>query len=603
MSPLYGSLDSSEIRLLTVDCASKVNLRLRTYLRQSAPDYDAVSYTWGDDASSTQVSCNDSQLEIRSSLFNALPQICESRPQPHRPLWIDAICLNQEDDEEKAVHVPLMGEIYENAKRTLVWLGGAANDSDLAMKSLPGLLDIVQTMEPNEFPPHVGAWPDILLKYGLPAVDEPIWHALQAYFSRQWFYRLWTLQEIVLARDPVVLCGIRSIDWNILPLFAKAVTDTRLSVLCFKQENPESTGAHTQEPIQFLFQIHGMRTRLRPLQNAMWLSTLISFSKDRGYRDPVDRVWALMGLLSKASHKILQEARLVDFTPEAKANYHETYLAIVKVHVERLPNSAMAILEHGLTYVRHPLLPSWCPDWNRKQICTPIAYVTGAAAGRPDGLAATSGPVRLLRPVMSVEGNCLSVLGLPLDTIRYVSQDIGKFGGSYIVNGNPDWTRMRLSQLWNIECLNIVAAVKGSAHHEASDDQGIGLWNKLQESLDTVHAMLFPWMKRLNFDMSNFVLWCNSRKFFGTDCGRFGIGPHDLRQGDILCAMFGGVSLFALRPVERSAVKEEHNIRLHLDLLPGELFEVVGDAYVPDLMHGEGFRGRSCEDMMHFRLR
>jgi hypothetical protein len=603
MSPLYKSLESSEIRLLTVDFSSKLNLRLRTYLRRDAPDYDAVSYTWGDDASSIQVSCNDSHLEIRSNLLNALPQISESRPEPHRPLWIDAICLNQADHEEKAVHVPLMGEIYENAKRTLVWLGDAADDSDLAMDSLPGLLNIVQTMEPNEFRPHVSAWPDILLKYRLPAVGEPVWHALQALFSRQWFYRLWTLQEVVLARDPIVLCGSRYIDWNILPLFAKAVTDTRLSVLCFKQENSESTGAHTQEPIQFLTQIHDMRTRLRPLQNAMFLCTLISFSNNRGYRDPVDRVWALMGLLSKASYKILQEARLVDFTPEAKENYHETYLAIVKVHVKRLPNSAMAILEHGLTHARHPLLPSWCPDWNRKQICTPIAYVPGAAAGRPDGLAATTGPIRLLRPIMSVEGDSLSVLGLPLDTIRYVSQDTGKFGGSYVTNGDPDWMRMRLSQMWNIECLNIVAAVTDSAHHEVSDDQGIQLWNKLQESLDNLHAMLFPWMKRLNFDMSNFVLWCNSRKFFGTDCGRFGIGHPDIKQGDVLCAMFGGVSLFILRPVERSAVKQGQTSRLHLDLLPTELFEVIGDAYVPDLMHGEGFRERSCEDMMHFRLR
>ena len=603
MSPLYKSLDSSEIRLLTVVYASETDLRMTTYLRQDAPDYDAVSYTWGDDTSSTQVSCNDSHLEIRSSLLNALPQISESRSAPRRPLWIDAICLNQADHEEKAVHVPLMGEIYENAKRTLVWLGDAADDSDLAMDSLPRLLNIVQTMEPNVFPPYASAWPDILLRYGLPAVDEPVWHALQALFSRQWFYRLWTLQEVVLARDPVVLCGSRCIDWNILPLFAKAVTDTRLSVLCFKQEDLELTGAHTQEPIQFLTQIHAMRTRLRPCQHAMFLHTLISFSSNRVYRDPVDRVWALMGLLSKSSHRILQEARLVDFTPEAKEKYHETYLAIVKVHVERLPNSAMAMLEHGLTYARHPLLPSWCPDWDRKQICTPIAYISGAAAGRPDGLAATTGPIRPLRPIMSVEGDSLSVLGLPLDTIRYVSQDTGKFMGSYITNGNPDWMRMRLSQMWNIESLNIIAAVTGSAYHEEFDHQGIELWNKLQESSDTLHTMLFPWFTRVNFDMSNFVLWCNSRKFFGTDCGRFGISHPDMKQGDVLCAMFGGASLFVLRPVKRSAVEQGQSSKLYLDLLPVELFEVVGDAYVPDLMHGEGFRGRSCEDMMHFRLR
>lgn len=162
---------------------------------------------------------------------------------------------------------------------------------------------------------------------------------------------------------------------------------------------------------------------------------------------------------------------------------------------------------------------------------------------------------------------------------------------------------MRLSQMWNIESLNIIAAVTGSAYHEEFDHQGIELWNKLQESSDTLHTMLFPWFTRVNFDMSNFVLWCNSRKFFGTDCGRFGISHPDMKQGDVLCAMFGGASLFVLRPVKRSAVEQGQSSKLYLDLLPVELFEVVGDAYVPDLMHGEGFRGRSCEDLMHFRLR
>ena len=596
MSLEYERLSKDDIRLLTVvhhDGAAAI-LRLETHPRDRAPDYDALSYAWGEDTSTSFTLCNGFQLSIRSNLFDALPLIHKARPAPRRPLWIDAICLNQEDAEEKADHVPLMGIIYERATRTLVWLGQAADDSDLAMDNLSELRTYMQTQNQDELEHYGITDPSAILQYhGLAAQTDPIWSGVQALFERRWFYRLWTLQEIVLAQDPTIICGGKCIDWTVLPSFVQAVNHLRLGWLCFGLGDTQSTGAYKYEGNQLVTQIHGMRTRLRPLRNAMFLPTLLSFSKSRGYTLPVDRIWAVMGLLSPFSQKIIREANLVDYGSEA---YSETYLGVMKVHIEHLPVAAIQLLEHGLTHAKNSRLPSWCPDWDRGQICTPIALKPGVAAGKPDGSSSSKGPTKLLRPAMSADYRCLTVLGLPLDTIRYVSRNVGRFWGSYIVNDSHDWGRLRSSCIWATESLNAVSgSARGEPTAEAGDAAIIELWNMLQDCSRALDALLFP--GKVKFDMSDFVLWCNGRKFFRTDSGRYGLGHPDMKEGDVVSVLYGGVSLVLLRPHEETLFRN-----LHLDLLRNRTLEVIGDAYVPGLMHGEGFRGRSCEDMMELRL-
>lgn len=108
----YKRLPKDSIRLLTVllhDNASPA-IQLETYPRDKAPDIDALSYIWGEDASTSVILCNESQLTIITNLFEATPLINSSRPPPHRPFWIEAICLNQRDHQEKADHVPPHGK-------------------------------------------------------------------------------------------------------------------------------------------------------------------------------------------------------------------------------------------------------------------------------------------------------------------------------------------------------------------------------------------------------------------------------------------------------------------------------------------------------------
>lgn len=93
-------------------------------LQQQDSLFEALSYTWGEDSQPTHDLIIDGKKKtIRQNLFDAL-QMLRYHDRP-RLLWIDAICINQEDAVEKSQQVPLMGQIYATACTVQVWLGEA----------------------------------------------------------------------------------------------------------------------------------------------------------------------------------------------------------------------------------------------------------------------------------------------------------------------------------------------------------------------------------------------------------------------------------------------------------------------------------------------
>jgi len=109
-------------------------------------------------------------------------------------LWIDAICINQENSLEKGHQIKLMGQIYKNASRVLVWLGTGDQDSELAFNSLEQLavsaerfgLRSLDAHKWFELPRLKGDADDILKVLQLLRYDK-----LDSIYSRSWFERLW----------------------------------------------------------------------------------------------------------------------------------------------------------------------------------------------------------------------------------------------------------------------------------------------------------------------------------------------------------------------------------------------------------------------------
>jgi Heterokaryon incompatibility protein (HET) len=81
--------------------------------------------------SSHQIILNGKHLNVRENIYLFLHRLRQKGEGRH--LWVDSICINQGDGQEKSEQVRMMGKIYESAKWVFVWLGDAANDSDLVM--------------------------------------------------------------------------------------------------------------------------------------------------------------------------------------------------------------------------------------------------------------------------------------------------------------------------------------------------------------------------------------------------------------------------------------------------------------------------------------
>lgn len=165
---LYTTLDASrrEIRLLRVlpcrddddddgdadppriACELSVH-RLDHHGTRTITPYTALSYVWGPEPPTTTVgpdntiTVNGEVLPARENLLAALRAFRRRRGGDYGGgggyIWVDAVCINQGDREEKTTQIPLMGDIYGQAAQTVIWLGEAEGDSDLAMETLDNL--------------------------------------------------------------------------------------------------------------------------------------------------------------------------------------------------------------------------------------------------------------------------------------------------------------------------------------------------------------------------------------------------------------------------------------------------------------------------------
>jgi hypothetical protein len=99
------------------DLTSTVECCLKVVSLASAPSYEALSYTWGRKRDRS-LRCGGKSLSIRPSLEDVLKRLRSTQTQ--RVVWADAICINQEDQEEKKGQLKLMREIYSKASRVLI---------------------------------------------------------------------------------------------------------------------------------------------------------------------------------------------------------------------------------------------------------------------------------------------------------------------------------------------------------------------------------------------------------------------------------------------------------------------------------------------------
>jgi hypothetical protein len=204
--PLYTSLDSAvrEIRLLKLHPREFTSDLVCSFIYGSighlAP-YEALSYVWGSQDYKSLVILSGYDWHVTPSLAAALRRL-RSETEP-LTLWIDQLCINQEDDEERNSQVGLMRDIYAGAKRVLVWLGESTPASEK-------IFDVLPHVNPAQFEDEAIAYNVLQLRN----VREWTRAVITCIFFNPWWQRVWIIQEIAYAQDALVLCGARSATWR-----------------------------------------------------------------------------------------------------------------------------------------------------------------------------------------------------------------------------------------------------------------------------------------------------------------------------------------------------------------------------------------------------
>jgi Heterokaryon incompatibility protein (HET) len=135
----YSPLPSGDrsIRLAVLypgDFEDEIEFRLVHARLDDAPEYESLSYAWGETALTRTTKIEGRALSISLALETALRHL-RTRTKD-RVLWIDAICINQEDNNERNNQVSFMDDIYATARRVVVWIGPKDGESERAMEFL-----------------------------------------------------------------------------------------------------------------------------------------------------------------------------------------------------------------------------------------------------------------------------------------------------------------------------------------------------------------------------------------------------------------------------------------------------------------------------------
>lgn len=572
--PLDGS--NSEFRLLKLH-AGKREDAIRCSLFHASlheadfPTYETVSYCWGGRAVRASILLDGILTDVPSSSEQALRRL--RYRDEDRTIWIDAICIDQTDNAEKAQQVAMMADIYRGTRRNLICLGSDARAAE-ALQNVEMMLAGIRS-ETSNYESMLATLYDQDEAFRLsptgvdPAVDLAV---LIRLYSAPWFRRVWVVQEAALSRESLCFWGDCC-----FPL-----TDAlKVAVWLAHKVNflpPEISSAPGMLAAAEMFDYAAHDIVQMPDEPSKLLPLLVQH-QDLGAHDPRDHVYGLLGLY-QSGRKIRPLPALVapDYNrPLADVLRGATKLAITEQEDLQV---FLHLFHREKETVEETSFPSWVPRWHRawdREVdASRLSYFFRAGGDRMAKIAFPSSGRLLVdgleidavsKPTPVVDSSALDgVAGLTslLKSARRLMQH----------NRSSDESRsddVRLGQ--------VLMAGRNSEGRPATEEDASAL-SLLSRSLQA--GQMSPplhELKRCSEAPSNCLMKaanfhqcirraCANRRLFKTTSGRLGLGPRTMQESDVVCILFGSQWPVILRR-------------------RGESYQTVGVCYVEGVMHGD----------------
>ena len=534
-----------------------------------APPYEALSYVWGRQEPLYNLQCSDASVDDDTTsilrmgpnlhmvpLRLRMPPTVDSAP---KLLWIDRICINQDDAEERASQVWAMRFIYRRCEQTLVWLGEEDWDTKDAF-------DCARYIYDNDLG-HRETPVERLQGFRSPPVSfVKLGNALRALVTltyRPWFERAWTFQEAVLPSTVSLVCGGNRMHFECLESCIEPTVEHFSIILSGSARLVLST-----RRIDDTFPKDSGRLPNDDLER------LLNFRRQAKASDPRDLILSLLGLFPLlVSHSL---------APNYSISVKDLFSAATR-HIIRESNELRTICSvESPKHLEGELLPSRVPDWRAsRESCQNVLHDRNPRseyrATRESRYSNHHSPDT---DELRLNGILIGIVSQAGEFNQFHSISDFNLGERYSHTNQAISTALRQAQTLDFD-LDL-------------EDEKIPLWHRQRRNLadfydipkDTdlrrqkckqclmAHAMPIMSIKDVsnNPELATLARHCNktvrTRAFFISDLGHIGFGPKCTVAGDQIYLLIGSDLPFVLRPA-------------------GSKFELVGACYVHGIMYGE----------------
>jgi hypothetical protein len=594
----------------------------------SDEEFQTLSYVWGERNPETlkTVEVSGHPVRVTPNLFAALQRL--RHPTKTRTIWIDQLCINQQDNGERASQVAMMREIYKKSSGCIVWLGELDNAcDDFTEHDAQVAFDFIN---------YAAYPPEMHLTENLPVLLQDSYEGEQArnafaafsMYGNPWWSRIWTIQEAIIPVSAEMIWGTLSISRDAVFRAAYNLIGANM-VHLFSTKFRTYRNSHTPLLRRMLYPIHGFR---HYKEGEPPLDLLMRW-RHRDSTDPRDKVYGLMGLLPV---HVFPTAAPCSYEISASALFEGVTVDLIREEGGLRPLLGSAEMPHVT-----PGLASWAIDFactnrvGKRQLKWwghSHRYKKFSASGE-----------KALKLDVTHGGNVLGMQGVFIDRVSdvgavYMLEDgeavdyhgllnaersaqkllerylASRNSPSHYVNGQT-WRSVFWRTMigdWIMKEYPVQRAQDEHAHAYDSLMQGDTteyLPSTTQSSIMPAYEPFvntsiappayesftstpsIPHRSPSSFRPSDNLLYESAcgmlpdQAFFITEKGYIGIGPPDTRPGDQVWVLFGGQVPFVMREKE----KEQGD-----GVNKGDDVTFVGDAYVHGIMDGEAVK-EGCE--------
>ncbi|KAF7920814.1 uncharacterized protein EAE98_008843 [Botrytis deweyae] len=403
----YTPLKESEIRVLEIlpseDFSENINTTCRIISLASDTSteaYVALSYTWGEPNDTSYICVNGYKHKVTPNLESALRHLRDDKNTII--IWVDAVCINQNDIPERDRQLQMMADVYKKAEMGLSWLGEESDDSSLALR-------MIQRWASFSIPLLDG---DLREFFESKLEDEILmpksFAALKNLLQRPYWKRVWIQQEVALPPMVTMQCGHERLSFDAISEFTCTMASIRLIGMTSSRSWLDPDLISDEMDIAPLLNLHNCRNsklvdctrdKTPSLFNYLYLSSILKST------DPRDHIYALLGLPHLEKYRSL-------LRPSYTKSVSHVFSEAAHIMIEE-KNSLKPIAFACSLYCPDISLPSWVPDWTARSFkLLPLTHFKGKSLG----------PVANLSDFVSfsADGQVLSVTGLLYDEVSFL---------------------------------------------------------------------------------------------------------------------------------------------------------------------------------------